>query len=156
MKKILFLLFLSPLLVLEGADSDNQTVTFTVQTINEFALSGNPGPLTIDSATAGSDPTDATDSSTTYSITTNDTNKTITGSVDSAMPSGMTLSVELAAPTGATSLGAVSLTTTPQNLVTGIANLAESNLGITYTLSATAAATPEGPSNRTVTLTIGP
>ena len=70
------------------------------------------------------------------------------------MPSGVTLSASLAAPTGATSVGPVALTGTAQDLVTGIATLNESGKVITYNLSATSAAGVVASASKTVTLTI--
>ncbi len=137
-----------------AANSANQTVTIQVSAINEVSVSGNPGALTVDSATAGSQPTAATDSGTSYSITTNGTGKKITGALNSAMPAGTTLSVNLVAPSGGTSAGAVNLTTSTQNLVTGISQVASSGHGITYSLSATVAAGEIASTTRIVTLTL--
>lgn len=155
-----FLFFASFLLLLaehaQAANTANATVTFTISSISELAVSGNPSSLTINTATAGNDPTSVTDTSTTYSLTTNNTALSITGAIDTNMPSDVTLGIELAAPTGGTSTGNVNMTTIAQDLVTGISNVAESSLQITYTLSATASAATQGPSNRTVTYTLGP
>ncbi len=132
------------------------TVTWTVASIDAISVSGNPGTLTVNSATAGSAPSSAADSTTTYSVTTNNTARKVTGAVGVAMPTGVTLSVNLAAPTGGTSIGSVGLTTTAQSLVTGIANLAQSALGITYTLAATVSAAQASAQTATVTYTVGP
>ncbi len=70
------------------------------------------------------------------------------------MPSGVTLQVELTAPTGATSAGTVTLTGTAADLVTGISTLNESEKAITYTLSATSAAGIVESASKTVTFTI--
>jgi hypothetical protein len=137
-----------------AGNSTTQTVTFQVQAINEISVSGNPAPLVVNAATAGSPPNSASDSSTTYALTTNESNKKITVGIDSAMPSGTTLTITLAAPTGATSAGAVTLGTTAQNAVTGISTLNESGKTITYQFSATAAAGVVASQTRTVTLTI--
>jgi len=136
------------------AQSDQQTVTFEVQAINEIAVSGDPGPLVIGTAVAGSQPTSVSDNTTTYSITTNETGKSIQAALDAPMPTGVTLTIQLAPPTGGTSAGPVALTTTAQPVVTGISQVAESGLGITYTLSATLAAGVVPQQTRTVTLTI--
>ena len=131
-------------------------VTFTITSISSIAVSGNPAAFNISAATPGNPPNSATDTSTTYALTTNATAQRIQGSVDTAMPSGVALTITLAAPSTGTSTGPVSMTTTPQNLVTGISNVAQSGLGITYTLSASAAAAPVASASRTVTYTIGP
>lgn len=137
-----------------AAQAQQQTVTLEVQAINQMSVSGDPGALTISSATAGSAPTAAQDASTTYAFTTNQTGAKITAAVDQALPSGVTLSVALAAPTGATSAGAVALGTTDADLVTGITKLNESGRTITYTLAATAAAGVVSSTSRTVTFTV--
>ena len=137
-----------------AGNSDNQSVTFAVNEVNEMGVSGNPAALTISTATAGSEPDDATDSTTTYAITTNATGKKITGAIDSAMPADVTLRVNLAAPTGGSSAGATALSTTAADLVTGVTKVAEGSKTITYTLSATVAAGVVASATRTVTLTM--
>jgi hypothetical protein len=140
-------------LALAGSTA-TQSVTYEVQAINEISVSGDPGSLIINTATAGSEPNDATDNSTTYAITTNGSNKKITGEIDTAMPTDVTLKVNLQAPTGGTSAGAVTLTSTAADLVTGISTVAQSGLTITYTLSATVDAGVVASASKTVTLTI--
>ncbi|MBS3917992.1 MAG: hypothetical protein KG012_03790 [Deltaproteobacteria bacterium] len=137
-----------------AGNTANQTVTYEVAAINESSVSGNPGALTVNAATAGSEPDEVTDSSTTYNITTNGTNKKITGQIDSVMPTGTTLKINLVAPTGGNSAGNVILTSSPADLVTGITKKKGSGLGITYKLSATVDAGEVAPATRTVTLTI--
>ncbi len=132
----------------------NQTVTFEVSAINELSVSGNPAALIIDAATAGSEPDQATDASTTYALTTNEAGRRITGSIDVAMPSGVTLTINLVAPTDATSAGDIVLDVADQDLVTGIGALAESGKTITYKLDATVAAGVVASDTRTVTLTL--
>jgi len=131
-----------------AADTTTQTITFEVQAVNDITVSGDPGPL---AATAT---TPATDNTTTYSITTNDTNKKITGHLDTDMPANTTLEVNLSAPTGATSAGNVSLSSIAADLVTGIDSVNESGLAIAYTFSADAAAGIIATDTRTVTFTI--
>lgn len=122
---------------------------------DSISLSGNPGGLTISSAVAGQQPTSASNSSTTYSVATTTVVRRITGKINSAMPAGVTLSVRLTAPSGATSAGSVAMTTTTKNLVTSIPkNTNASGLSITYTLSATAAAAKVTNATKTLTLTL--
>lgn len=119
----------------------------------DITVSGSPGTLAVTSAVAGSQPTSVTNTSTTYAITTLLTS-TVVGSVNTAMPSGVTLAIQLAAPPFATSAGFVTMTTTPTNLVTGIPILTnQSNLMITYRLSATVNASQVTNATRTVTFT---
>lgn len=156
--KIIVLLLLAVMLGVSGwalaAGTATQTVTFEVQAINEISVSGNPAALVINSAVAGSEPGAITDATTTYAITSNETAKKITGVLDTAMPAGTTLQVALAAPTGATSIGPVTLSNVAADLVTGIAQVAESGKTITYTFSATVAAGVVAPATKTVTFTI--
>ena len=137
-----------------AGNTAQQTVTFEVQAIDEISASGNPAALVISTATAGSEPDDATNNTTTYAVTTNGTNKKITGAIDSAMPANTTLQVNLTAPTDGSSAGGVALSATAADLVTGITQKAESGLTITYTLSATVSAGIVASDSRTVTLTL--
>lgn len=136
-----------------GAEA-TQTVTYEVQAINELAVSSSTVSLTVNSATAGSAPNAVTNTATTYDITTNETNRKITGALNTAMPSGVTLSVTLGAPEGATSAGKTALTNTAADLVTGISTLNETGKAISYELAATSAAGVVPSASKTVTLTI--
>jgi len=135
-----------------SAQTATQTVTFQVDAINQIAFSGSPS-LVVNSATAGSNPTAST-SAASWAVTTNQTGSKITASIGSNMPAGLTLSVNLAAPAGASSAGAQSLSTVAVDLVTTITMLAQGALGVTYTLDATAAAGVVASTSRTVTYTI--
>ena len=137
-----------------AANTTTQTVTYEVSAINEISDDGDPGALTVSTATAGSEPDDATDSSTTYAITTNGTTKKLTGKIDTAMPANVTLQVNLTAPTGGVGAGDVTLTGTDADLVTSIETVAESGKTIAYTLSATVAAGVVASAQKTVTLTL--
>lgn len=151
-----FLLFSFTAIVASAfsAQSASQVVTFSVTAINEIAVSGNPGALAVTAATAGSQPNEATDDSTTYMISSNGTNMKITGSINAAMPSGVSLKINLAAPTGGSSAGDVALGTVSSDLVSGAGKVAESGKTITYKLSATVAAGVVVNANTTVTLTL--
>ncbi|HEX2188414.1 MAG TPA: hypothetical protein VHG51_05920 [Longimicrobiaceae bacterium] len=135
-----------------AAQTATQTVSYEVQAINQLSVSGSPS-LVISSAPAGSAPTSATASGS-YAVTTNQTGKKITAELDNDLPSGVTLSVTLAAPTGAISVDGVSLSTTPASVVTGIGTVNESGLSVSYELAATVAAGVVPASSRTVLFTI--
>ncbi|MDB6073434.1 MAG: hypothetical protein JWO89_1074 [Verrucomicrobiaceae bacterium] len=139
--------------VFAGATA-TQTVTYEVQAINELSVSGATASLTVNAATAGSAPTAVSNSTTTYAITTNEENRKITGALNTVMPDGVTLSVTLGAPTGASSTGKQTLTDEPADLVTGISTLNESGKSIQYELAATSAAGVVASASKTVTLTI--
>jgi hypothetical protein len=126
-----------------SAQTATQTVTFQVDAINQIAFSGSPS-LVINTATAGTDPSAAT-AAATWAVTTNQSGAKVTASIGSAMPAGVT---------GATSAGAQALGTTAVDVVTGITKIAQGTLGVTYTLSATAAAGVVSSTSRTVTYTI--
>jgi len=135
-----------------SAQTATQVVTFQVAAINQISFSGSPS-LVVNTATAGNDPTSASDASATWAVTTNQTNAKITASINSAMPAGLTLNVSLGAPAGTTAIGN-SLSTTAVDLVTGITKLAQSGLTVTYSLDATPAAGVVASTTRTVTYTI--
>ena len=137
-----------------AASSATQTVTFSVNAINEIALSGNPGAMAVSTSAAGSAPNTVSDNSTRYAITTNGDSRKITAALDNAMPVGVALTVNLAAPPGATSSGAVALGTTPVDAVTGITGLNGSANTVTYALSASAGAGTVASQSRTITFTV--
>ena len=136
-------------------DTATQTVGYEVQEIALIDVSGSPAAMTITAAPAGQAPTPVTDDTTTYSVTNNagTDSKIITAAINSNMPTGVTLEVELVAPTGAIATKQA-LSSNPANVVTGIDNVSETAKKITYTLSATAAAGKVDSANKTVTFTI--
>ena len=121
-----------------AANTASHTVTVTVAAINELAISGGNITLTINSATAGSDPDDATDSTTCdLAWTTNEASKKITAETDLAAPT-FTLKVTATSVSGGTAASEVTLSTTPADFVTGIATTVGS-CDLSYVASATAA-----------------
>lgn len=136
-----------------SAQTATQTVTFQVSAINQIAVTGAPS-LVINAAVAGSAPTSVTSAANTWSVTTNQSGASITASIPSAMPAGLTLSANLAAPAGATSTGLTALGTTAVNVITGITKLNSAALSLTYQLDATAAAGVVSSATRVVTYTI--
>jgi len=158
---IIYLILLTLVFSITGlalADNSAQvTLTYQVEAINVITVSGLPD-LTINTATAGSELEDATDTGT-YAITTNEGIKNITAHLDTVISDDVTLYIELAAPTSSgVSSGKVDITNAtsinPVTLVTGIGNVAESDLLITYTLSANTAAGPIESTQRTITFTV--
>ena len=134
------------------AQTSNQTVTFQVDAVNQIAFAGAPS-LVINTATAGSNPTDAT-AGATWAVTTNQSGARVTASIGSNMPAGLTLSVNVTAPAGGTSTGAQALSTVAVDVVTGITQVAQGGIALTYTLTATPAAGVVASTSRTVTYTI--
>jgi hypothetical protein len=136
-----------------SAQTATQIVTIQVNAINQISFSGSPS-LTISTAVAGNAPTSVTNStSATWAVTTNQSNAKITASLNSDVPTGLTLWASLGAPAGSTGIGN-SLSTTSVDLVTGITKLAQSGLQVIYSLDATAAAGVVASTTRTVTYTI--
>ena len=146
-------LALVTLAVAGTAGAQTQTINFSVAAINQLALSGNTVTLNIVSAAAGSNPTQATDNASTWAVTTNQSGAKISASLNSDMPSGLTLQVSLGAPAGASSVGAVTLSSASADLVTGVSQGAASGLAMNYTLDATPTAGVTS-GTRTVTYTI--
>lgn len=131
-----------------------QTVNFSIAGIARLAFTGAP-TLAITTAVPGSAPTSVSDASTaTWAVTTNQTGHKVTASINSAMPLNTTLTVSLAAPTGATSTGTQTLSASAVDVVTGITKINQSSLAIVYSLSATALANAVVSDSRTVTYTI--
>ena len=160
MKRLAAMLFaLALMCVMAGAAfaaaNDTITVNYEVTAINELVIADAAVTLTVNSATAGSAPDQATDSST-YAVTNNagDNNKKITGVLNTAMAAGLTLALTAGAPTGATSAGAVTLTASAQDLVTVIDSVNESSLSLAFTLDATLAAGVVTSASKTLTLTL--
>jgi hypothetical protein len=129
----------------EAASSATQDVDITVQSVNEISV-GATVTLTINSATAGQNPTGTTTS--TYAITTNSaTGKKITAQLVAPLDSGLTLSVFLQAPSGATSSGSLATpvalsSSSASDVVTSIEAVAANGLTINYSATATVAVTP--------------
>ncbi len=70
-----------------AASTDSHTVTVTVSAINELAISGANITLNINSATAGSEPDDASDSTTCDLVwTTNQVSRKITAETNLGLP----------------------------------------------------------------------
>ncbi|MGH7636292.1 MAG: hypothetical protein ACREOK_01470 [Gemmatimonadaceae bacterium] len=134
------------------AQTATQTLTFQVDAINQIAFAGSPS-LVVSTAAAGDEPGVAS-AGATWAVTTNQSNAKITASINAALPANVTLTADLAAPSGATSAGPQALGTTAVDVVTGLTRVAQGGLGVTYTLGATAAAGVVASTTRTVTYTI--
>jgi hypothetical protein len=123
--------------------------------VGSITVGGNPGLLRINAATPGMEPNPAV-AVTSYTVEAAKANKPqkVTGEIDMAMPAGVTLTIELSAPTGAASNGPVALDATARDLVGNIRNTNPELGTITYTLSTTVAVGVVTPQSRTVTLTV--
>lgn len=122
-----------------------------------LTVSGSPAAMKITAATAGLPPNPATNALTTYTVKARRTTSPlkITAQLNSVMPPGMTLTINLVAPSApATSNGTVTLDNTARQLVGDITNTTNQTKSITYTLSATAAAGVVTSRTRIVTFTL--
>jgi hypothetical protein len=130
----------------------------TARAQDQVQFTAASGSLVVNAAVAGSGPTTVSKSNARYRVkVASGTTKQLKASLSSAMPAGVIMTISLAAPSGAVSAGTVTLTTTPQTVVTNITNTSfSSNLAITYTLSATTAAGVVASSNATVTFAVTP
>lgn len=137
-----------------AASSAVQIVSVPVATITSFTTSGNPSVLAINMAVPGFQPDNAVNAETTYNISTNESNKKITAMLNCNMPANTYLKIRLVAPNEAMSMGDVTLSTMPADLVTGISKVAESGKKITYTFSSTVAVGMIASGMRTVVLTV--
>ena len=121
-----------------------------------ISVGANPSTMTVTNTPApGLDPLPISVTST-YSITTNQPNKIfkVTGQLNANMPAGLTLTASMDVPSGATSLGAQTLTTTPIDIITGITRNTTFSGTITYQFIATATAGVIAAQSRGVTYTI--
>ncbi|MFI5228692.1 MAG: hypothetical protein ACHQWU_06470 [Gemmatimonadales bacterium] len=121
-----------------------------------LSVSGSPAALKITAAVAGSPPNAAVNAATTYTVKARRANqpRKITAQLDSPMPGGTTLMIDLTPVTTSTGAGPVNLTTAAQDLVVNITNTTNRTGAISYTFSATTAAGVVPSSTRTVTFTL--
>ena len=138
-----------------NAQTDTNTVTYSVSQVSLVNIAGDVS-LAINTGTAGSGLTSAT-ASTTYAITNNyiTSGVKITGSLNTVMPTGTTLTLAVSAPAASgTTAGVKTLTATAQDLVTGIGAVSESGLNMAFTLTATVSAGVISSATKTLTLTL--
>lgn len=140
-----------------GYSDSTQNLTLSILSSSNIITSGNPGPLTVNLDSSGTGV--ATDSSTTYTVTSNaDISGTlqITGAITAGenMPTNTCLMVQLASNSGI-SQGSVELCTTSQVLVNQLPALLNDTASITYEFRVTNGwGVPSQTLTRTVTLTL--
>jgi hypothetical protein len=121
-----------------ASNSTNHTVTVTVSAINEISLTSGNITLTINVATAGSNPTDATNNTCILAWTVNESSKKITVASNQASPN-FTLKILASGVTGGMAAAQATLIdAAARDCVTGIST----TLGgatLNYTAQATAA-----------------
>ncbi|MEO8620891.1 MAG: hypothetical protein ABI625_07490 [bacterium] len=114
----------------------------------------NVGPMTVNSATAGSQPNQVTATSFYSSNLILFGQQRVVAYLNANVPANTTLSVKLTAPSGGTSLGNVNLDTTPRDLVIAATAPFFTNVTILYTFKATVLAGVVPSTSRTVTYTL--
>jgi hypothetical protein len=112
------------------------------------------GPLTITTATPGSQPTTVTGSTTYSTVISFPGQMRVTGQLDANMPANTTMTVRVTAPSGGTSLGTVTLDTTPRDVVIAATPAFFTNATLLYTFSGTVLAGVLPITTRTVTFTL--
>jgi hypothetical protein len=154
--RILFLLLVavSTWSVALASDNTSQIVTFGVQAVNEIALAGDLNITNENTVTINSQSVKVIHATSTYLITTNEEHKKITGVLNTVLPKDANLFIALEAPTGAVSVGGVSLKSTPIDLVTGVSRVAESQKVIHYTFTTPVTTQSTTPLSQMITLTI--
>jgi hypothetical protein len=135
-----------------SADTDSHTVTVTVNTINEIAVTGGNLLLTINTATAGSEPNNAVDETTGLQWTSNASGKRITIESDIDSSPGYTLKALATGVDGGTPEAEVTISSVAQNYIGGVSTTTGSST-TRYTASATAAG-GTGSDVHTITFTI--
>ena len=135
-----FLLAFGALLIAPNAfaQSDAQTINVTVPSVELLDVTPASLSMTLVAPATVGDSLTATDASSSYSVFVNTTANKITGAITVDNFDEVVLYTSLAAPGGATSAGQKKLTSTARDLVTGVATVQASGLGISYTAKAPA------------------
>ncbi len=138
-----------------GSSSVTQVLTVEVKPITRLSVTGNPNPLIIGDAVAGSNSSFVSDENTKYSLTTNLENMKIVASINDKMPTGTMLMVKLSSSKAA-STGSVDLSSalSPVDVVTGLSKSSDMNESISYTFAANSDVNEIPTQTRVVTLTL--
>ena len=156
MRFLLLSLVLAASASAQSSNSTTQNVTVVVEEVNEISVSDDV-TLTVNTATtAGGDFDPVENTASTYAVTSNGSNKKITGQLVADFTTGITLEVDLVAPSSGSSEGKQTLTSASAvDLVTGVAQVSDSGLGITYTATVDGDVAPNGTGEtQVVTFTI--
>ena len=146
-------------LTIAATDTATSTVSITFSEIAELAVSGNPSPLTIATATAGSLPDDQTDATTTMAWTSNvaaSQTRKITGSIASLFNGIDLYATVVVTGSCGSSAGEQKLIETDTDFVTGIGNCITGTPGgtITFRADVTSMVAPYASTQKVVTWTL--
>lgn len=155
MKTLLLIAVVGGSALAQNGSTATQVVTIEVKPITKISVTGNPNPLIISDAVPGQGLTSVEDQNTRYNVTTNLDNMKIVASIDTKMPDGTKLLINLAS-SKASSAGLVDLTkaTTPVDVVTGFSRGTDQNQTIQYVFAGNADLGEIPSQSRTVTLTL--
>src|SRR3954471_2255230 len=134
------------------AQAATQQIGIEIRPINQLAVVGTTNFVIPARKKAG--PATVSVASASYAVTTNEENRRITVALDEALPEGVTLTMKMDAPNGATANDAVVLSTAPQTAVNGISRLNAGNLGISFSLITSDRAVVPDTTTRTVRVTL--
>jgi hypothetical protein len=140
----------------QGRASVQQTVTIEIRPITQIVVTGNPHSFLILDPPAGPNAyATVTDNNTSYSFLSNIDNMKIVTSIDSPMPPGTKLMVNLGSTQGK-SAGMVDISNavTPVTAVSGLRRGSDRNQSINYTFAANASAGNIEMGSRIITLTV--
>lgn len=157
---LLLLLCIGLTTAAQAQTTASHPVTIDVASVELITLNDASVSISVPAPAAGSATSVATAAST-YNVTSNLSNRKITGELDAAYPSGITLAVAMNAPTASSQSGASAgssagsqvLGVAPVNLVTGMSYVYGSGIGMTYTATVDAGIAVQSPS-RDVTYTL--
>jgi hypothetical protein len=135
--------------------SVQQLVIVEVKPITHISINGNPQSFFIQDPPDGSDFATAADNSTQYDVLTNLENMKIVASINTPMPRGTRLLIDLASTKGASN-GVVDISNaiTPVTAVSGIGRGSDRHQQINYVFAANAIAGDIDAESRIVTLTV--
>ena len=154
---VIGLLLISPVslsLAQQVHSSVKQVVTVEVRPIAVIQVSGNPGPLLVHKTNAN-EAGSVTDQRTHYSVATNLDNMKIVASINSSMPSGTKLKINLASGRARSSGDVdISQALAPVDVVTGIGRGSDRDQSIEYTFIAASGVGESVHDGRVVTLTL--
>ncbi|MCI5052066.1 MAG: hypothetical protein MRY21_02885 [Simkaniaceae bacterium] len=149
MKKYIIIFFVSALL---ADDQASHTIVLGVTPVNELGLGRAATVLIIDRSDPELSHNVVEDDQMTYSVTTNEKGKKIMAYLDQEIPKGARLKLQLDAPEGSYSTGALDLGVIPVDLVRNLSHQVGSNFGLHYRFEADDDFEGLAPQNYQVTL----
>jgi hypothetical protein len=116
--------------------SSPQSISIVILPVVRMSINSPSGFLRVSELSQSNLLPVAATANATYSISTNESGKRITCALNNTIPANTSLTLNMEAPTGATNMGDVVLSTQAKDLVRAIPACSASNLNISYTFSA--------------------